>query len=75
MPAAMIRPAVTELIQSEHPAWSPDAYICFEDLNHYRTLYVERVLGGERGELSDLEAEVVRSLKEQELLSERRRSS
>jgi hypothetical protein len=70
MPAAMIRPAVTELIQEEYPAWSPDRFICFADLNHYRTLYVERVLGRERGELSELETEVVRSLKEQELISE-----
>ncbi len=70
MPAAMIRPAVTELIQGEHPTWSPDAFICFADLNRYRTLYVEDVLGRERGELSELETEVVRSLKEQELLSE-----
>jgi uncharacterized membrane protein len=70
MPAAMIRPAVTELIQGEHPAWSADGFICFADLNRYRTLYVEGVLGRERGELSELETEVVRSLKEQELLSE-----
>ncbi len=70
MPAAMIRPAVTELIQGENPTWSPDGYICFADLNRYRTLYVEHVLGRERGELSDLETEVIRSLKEQELLSE-----
>ncbi len=70
MPAAMIRPAVTELIQGEHPAWSPDGFICFGDLNRYRTLYVAGALGRERGELSDLETEVVRSLEEQELLSE-----
>ena len=70
MPAAIIRPVVTELIQEEHPEWSQDGFICFTDLNRYRTLYVEHVLGRERGELSDLETEVVRSLKEQELLSE-----
>ena len=70
MPAAMIRPAVTELIQGEHPAWSPDRFICFGDLNRYRTLYVAGALGRERGELSDLETDVVRSLEEQELLSE-----
>jgi uncharacterized membrane protein len=70
MPAAMIRPAVLELIQGEHAAWLPDGFVCLNDLNHYRTLYVEHVLGRERGELSELETEVVRSLKEQELLSE-----
>ena len=70
MPAAMIRPAISELIQEEHPAWSHDGFICLADLNRYRTLYVEHVLGQERGELSELETEVVRSLKEQELLSE-----
>lgn len=70
MPGALVRPAVVDLIQQEHPQWSVNGFICFDDLNHYRSLYVEHVLASERGELSDLEIEVVRSLKEQELLAE-----
>ncbi|QDU92530.1 DUF1003 domain-containing protein [Lignipirellula cremea] len=70
MPAAFVRQAVSDLILEQHPAWSQEAYICFNDLNRYRTLYVEDVLGRERGEVSKLESEVVRSLREQELLAE-----
>ena len=70
MPAAMVRPAVAERVRHDHPHWSADDFICLEDLNRYRTSYVEHVLTTERGELSDLESEVVRSLHEQDLLSE-----
>ena len=40
------------------------------DLNRYRSLYVEDVLEREKGELTELEDEVVRSLREHELLTQ-----
>ncbi len=70
MPAAMVRSPIIDRIVQDHPQWSFDGYICFDDLNRYRTQYVEHVLASERGELSQLETEVVSSLREQELLSE-----
>lgn len=69
MPAALVRQAVTTRIQQDHPQWSSEGFICFSDLNRYRTLYVEQVLTEERGELTELDTEVLRSLHEQELLS------
>ena len=69
-PAAIIRPAVVELIRKSHPEWSDDGYLCFDDLNHFRGAYVEDVLREEKGELSDLEQEVIRSFREHELLAE-----
>jgi len=69
VPAASIRKSVAETIQAENPAWSADGYICLADLNHYRTEHIQEILTRERGELSDLEEEVARSLSEQELLS------
>lgn len=69
MPAALVRSPVIERIRRDHPQWLDDGYICFTDLNRYRTLYVEHVLASERGELSQLETDVVRSIREQELLS------
>ncbi len=44
--------------------------MCLSCLNRLRAEYVEDVLKAEKGELSALEAEVVKSLKDQELLSE-----
>jgi uncharacterized membrane protein len=69
LPAEMIRPAVAEVIRGEFPDWSSEAFICHNDLNRFRTQYVQHALEEERGELSSLEADVVRSLHEQELLS------
>lgn len=69
LPAELVRPAVAETIRSAFPDWSSEAFICYNDLNRFRTQYVQDSLEEERGELSSLEADVVRSLQEQELLS------
>ena len=68
-PAALVRPAVAELIQRETGSWQEDAWICAEDLQRYRHRYVEGLLKADKGELSALENEVVESLREQEILS------
>lgn len=69
LPADLVRPAVAEIIRNAFPDWSSEAFICHNDLNRFRTQYVQDSLEEERGELSSLEADVVRSLQEQELLS------
>ncbi|MFO0979517.1 MAG: DUF1003 domain-containing protein [Planctomycetaceae bacterium] len=70
MSADMVRTSVAELIRTDHPQWSSDSYICLDDLNRYRVQYVGRVMEIERGEISALDADVLRSLQEQELISE-----
>lgn len=70
MHVEMVRNAVADIIKNKDPEWSKDHFICQSCLNDYRTEYVENVLETERGELSRLEEEVVKSLKDQELLSE-----
>ena len=69
VPAEMVSQPVVETILKENPDWSPSGYICISDLNHFRAKYVRDVLETEKGELSALEEQVVKSLKEQELLS------
>lgn len=69
MPGELVRPSVADSIRKKYPEWSPSGFICLVDLNHFRAEFVEDVLAEERGELSTLEQEVVRSLKEHELLS------
>ncbi|MBK7719922.1 MAG: DUF1003 domain-containing protein [Simplicispira sp.] len=51
------------------PSWSAQAYICRADLAKIRGAYVHSILESERGELSSLEQEVIRSLQEHEILS------
>ena len=65
----IIRKEVAAEILKSHPDWSPDKFICRPDLADFRGRYVHHLLESERGELSSLEKEVVRSLREHELLS------
>ena len=69
IPAELIHEPVVGTIQKTHPDWSPSGFICITDLNQFRAKYVKDVLETGKGELSTLEEQVVRSLKENELLS------
>ena len=68
-PAELVRPPIADIIRKSFPEWSSEAYICYNDLNRFRTRYVQNTLEQERGDLSSLEEDVVRSLHEQELLT------
>ncbi len=70
LPAKMVRGGVLDLIRSEHPDWQADGSICFSCLNQYRSRYVEQLMEKDLGELDELEQEVVKSLRDNELLSE-----
>jgi uncharacterized membrane protein len=65
----LVRESIAELIRRDHPGWTPDASICREDLDRYRAEYVRSVLVAERGELTEIEREVLESLKEGEILT------
>jgi len=69
VPAELVREPIVKLIKKTHPDWSPEGYICISDLNNFREEYVRQVLETEKGELSALEEQVMKSLKEEELLS------
>ena len=65
----LIRKEIAAEILKSYPDWSPEKYICRADLTEFRGKYVHSLLESEKGELSSLEQEVVRSLREHELLS------
>ena len=65
----IVRPEIAAEILKSYPDWSSDKFICKIDLAESRGKYVHSLLEAERGELSSLEHEVVRSLREHELLS------
>jgi len=67
--AALVSAPVTETIRREHPAWSPDGYICPADLNRFRGRYIQALLETEKGELTSLEQQVLDSLARQETLA------
>jgi uncharacterized membrane protein len=66
----LLRPSLLEFIQKRVPGFDPKAFICLNDLGHFRRDYVKEVLEDEIGELSVLDQEVIDSLQEHEILSE-----
>jgi uncharacterized membrane protein len=69
VPAEFVRPPLADLIKKEHPEWTGRGYICHADLNRYRAAYVQSALEHERGDLSELEREVLKSVHEHETLA------
>jgi uncharacterized membrane protein len=68
-PAALVRDPVVEIIRRTYPAWSADGFICLNDLNSFKTEYVHSILEADRGEVTALEEQVIKSLSEEEVLS------
>ena len=70
IPSEMLRPALKETIKKHDPSWAPGGMLCVDCLDLLREEYVEDALKEEVGELTGLEQEVIRSIKEQETLTE-----
>jgi uncharacterized membrane protein len=70
LPAAVIRPSIVQHIMRAFPAWSATGYICLDDLNRFRSAYVQSLLQEEKGELTSLERSVVESLARHETLAQ-----
>lgn len=70
IPSEMLRPALQGTIKKHDPSWRPGQMLCVECLDRFREEYVEDALTEEVGELTQLEEEVIRSMKEQETLTE-----
>jgi hypothetical protein len=66
----VVRPAIIERIRQENPDLPADGFICRSDLDRFRSTYVSQLLIRERGELTRLEHEVVKSLADHETLAE-----
>src|SRR4030042_1686271 len=69
LPAELIRESIVETIRKTYPDLSSSGFICIPDLNQFRANYVKNVLEKEKGEISTIEEQVIRSVKENELLS------
>ena len=55
----LIRTNILNTIRADHPDWSPTSRICQKDLARYRGQYVHSLLVSEKGEVSELEHEVL----------------
>ncbi len=66
--AELLSDYVTKLIEAKHREWTTHSFICVTDLNHFRSLYVREAIKEDLGEITHLEEEVLRSIKEHELI-------
>lgn len=69
IPLELVRHTISERIKKDHPGLAADAVISRQEVNRYRSAYVEDLLRAERGELSTLEKQVARSLAEGDLIT------
>ena len=65
----VIRNVISDEILKDHPDWSYSSFICRADLADYRIKYVQSLLRSEKGELSNLENEVIGNMQRHELIS------
>jgi uncharacterized membrane protein len=69
-PGELIRSSVADAIRRDHPEWPATGPVCLDDLNHYRAVQVQEMMREDRGELTTLDEEVLRSVREHELVSQ-----
>jgi uncharacterized membrane protein len=70
LPAALIRPSIANEIRKAKHDFDPAGYICRHDLNDFRASYIHNILLQEKRELTGLEREVLKSLKEHEIVAQ-----
>lgn len=69
--AKSIRKSLFALIQSEHSGFSEGSYISIKELNDYRQKYIENYLQSETGILTEMEEEVLRTMRDHTTLSDK----
>jgi hypothetical protein len=69
IPVELIREPIAETIRKSYPDLATNGFVCIADLNKFRAKHIRDILETGKGELSTLEEQVMKSLKEHELLS------
>ncbi|MEX1013318.1 MAG: DUF1003 domain-containing protein [Waddliaceae bacterium] len=69
-PITLVRHTVLNAAKKSHPDLNIEGFVCYPDLRKISTLHFEEILSQEKGVLSDLEKEVLHSLKEHEVITE-----
>ncbi len=69
IPANSIRNQLTDLIIGDFPGWNKTSSICEFDLGEYREKYIQKILLEEKGNLTALEKEVVKNMRNNEVIN------
>ena len=67
--ASIIRPAISEIIKNSHPNWNEEGFICRDDLRKFRNDYLIKIMEDEKGELTNLEKDVIEKIADYETIS------
>lgn len=67
--AKAVRKAIFDLIKKDHPSFNKKSLISVSELNQYRQKYISEYLLDEVGELSELEKDVLQTIKNQESIT------
>lgn len=68
-PCGAIRDSIANQILGDRPTWVPDDFICKQCLTKLGADYVRFLLDSEKGELTNIEQEVLHSIREHEVLA------
>jgi len=68
--ASDIRESLLSFIQKNHPEFSNEGYISYEELNFFRRLYITELVIQEKGELAKIDEDVVEAIRSNAVLSE-----
>jgi uncharacterized membrane protein len=71
IPASTVRHSILALIRKDHPGFTAGKYISDSELNYYREKYISEYLKKEIGELTELEHEVLKSMSDKTILSDK----
>jgi len=70
VPTSSIRDNIAALIVARVPDWNETGFICRNCLNRFRAEFVRAEMEKDRGELSALEEEVMKSLREEQIVAD-----
>jgi uncharacterized membrane protein len=65
-----IREGILKLIQNENPGFSETDILSIDELNHYRKLFLTQLVTEEKGELANLDKDVLSAIRDNSILSE-----
>jgi uncharacterized membrane protein len=65
-----IRHEIENIIRKDFPEWSDYSKICKKDYSVFRDRYISSIIEEERGEIQELEIDVIKSIKENEFITE-----
>jgi len=60
---------ISELIKFDFPNWNDENKICKNDFNLYRMKYITRLVEEEKGNIENLEREVIKSINDNDILT------